>query len=166
MHDQILQIAWDALSAAVSGRPYTPHELPAPFDVSRGVFVTLEKHGELRGCMGHPLPVRASLAEEVAEVAAMAGMRDPRFPQVREDELPQIDLSVSLMTVPEPTTEDQLDAKRYGVIVTSGYRRGLLLPDLDGVDTPQHQIQICRRKGGIPAAAPVTLERFEVEKIQ
>jgi AMMECR1 domain-containing protein len=84
---------------------------------------------------------------------------------VQPEELPELDVEISILTPPEPTTSDQLDPKRYGVIVTSGWRRGVLLPDLDGVDTVDQQIHICRQKGGIPAHAPVTLERFEIVKV-
>ncbi|MCA9566810.1 MAG: AmmeMemoRadiSam system protein A [Myxococcales bacterium] len=164
MPDPLVTIAREALSAAVRGEPYAPTALDAPLDRSRGVFVTLEKAGELRGCIGHLAPTLPTLAEEVATVAVLAGTRDSRFPPVSPEELGSLQTSISLLSVPEPTTEDALDARRYGVIVTSGHRRGVLLPDLEGVDTPADQIRICRRKAGIPPHAPVTLERFTVEK--
>lgn len=95
--------------------------------------------------------------------AVSAGTRDPRFPPVRADELDQLEYSVDVLGQPEPVnTPDQLDPRQYGVIVSCGQRRGLLLPDLDGVDTAQQQIDIARQKGGIRATDPYTLQRFKV----
>jgi len=159
----LIDVARAALEA--HPRPYTPPELPPPLDAPRGVFVTLRKGGELRGCIGHLGPTRRTLAEEVAVCAVLAGHDDHRFPAVTPDELAEICYEISILTPSVPTTFQELDARRYGVIVTSGRRRGVLLPDLDGVDTPAEQIRICRRKAGIPMEAPVRLERFEVVKI-
>jgi AmmeMemoRadiSam system protein A len=159
----LLTVARDALEA-YPGR-YTPPELPDPYREARGVFVTLRKHGQLRGCIGHLAPTRRTLAEEVATLAVAAGHEDSRFPPVTPEELPELDVEISILTPPEPTTRDQLDPRRYGCIVTAGWRRGVLLPDLEGVDTVDDQIAICRRKGGIAPHEPVTLERFEVVKV-
>ena len=94
-----------------------------------------------------------------------AATRDPRFDPVRPEELKWLEISVDVLSKPERISgTDQLDVKRYGVIVSSGGRRGLLLPDLDGVDTVEEQVDIARRKGGIPEGAPLTLERFEVKR--
>jgi AmmeMemoRadiSam system protein A len=164
----LLDVARDALSAHLAGHDYTPPALDAPWDTARGVFVTWKRDGRLRGCIGHLGPTCPTLAEEVATCAVLAGTKDDRFESVTADELPVLDCSLSILTPPEPTTFDALDAKRYGVIVSDRdrpYRRGVLLPDLEGVDTPAEQIRICRRKGGIAADAPVTLQRFEIEAI-
>ena len=128
-----------------------------------GVFVSLHEHGRLRGCIGTILPVTDSIAREIIDNAVSAAARDPRFEPVRPEELPYLDISVDVLTAPERIAgPEELDVKRYGVIVSSGSKRGLLLPDLDGVDTVEEQIDIARRKGGIAEGAPVLLERFEV----
>ena len=95
--------------------------------------------------------------------AVSAASRDPRFDPITADELPLLEINVDVLGEPEDIpSADMLDVKRYGVIVTNGYRRGLLLPDLDGVDTVEDQIDIARRKAGIPAGEPLKLQRFEV----
>lgn len=128
-----------------------------------GAFVSIHKQGQLRGCIGTILPTQDSVAEEIIENAISASTRDPRFDPITADELPLLEISVDVLGEPEDIpSADMLDVKRYGVIVTNGYRRGLLLPDLDGVDTVEDQIDIARRKAGIPAGAPLKLQRFEV----
>jgi len=159
----LIAVARDALAAYPGD--YTPPELPDPWRAPRGVFVTLRKAGELRGCVGHLGPTRSTLAEEVAVCSVLAGHQDGRFDAVRPSELPQLTYEISVLTPPEPTNLEGLDPATYGVIVTSGNRRGVLLPDLDGVDTVAEQIRICRRKAGIQADAPVQLMRFQVVKV-
>ena len=128
-----------------------------------GAFVSLHKDGNLRGCIGTIYPVCLSLAQEIIDNAVSAGTRDPRFPPVKENELEDLEYSVDVLGDPEDIPdESQLDVRRYGVIVTSGYRRGLLLPNLDGVDTVQDQISIARQKAGIKDGEPIKLQRFEV----
>ena len=128
-----------------------------------GAFVSLHIHGQLRGCIGTISPMTANLASEIISNAVSAGNYDPRFSPVREDELPFLEYSVDVLSSAEPIDSmAELDVKRYGVIVSCGGRRGLLLPDLDGVDTPEQQVDIARRKGGIGKNEPYTLERFEV----
>lgn len=142
-----------------------PTDLPAALtDAHAGAFVSLHENGELRGCIGTIAPVTESLAEEIVRNAVSAAARDPRFEPVRADELPHLDISVDVLTEPEPiASPDELDPARYGVIVTKGWRRGLLLPDLEGVDTVADQIAIAKQKAGIvPADDDVELERFEV----
>ena len=126
-------------------------------------FVSLHKNGELRGCIGTLVPVQENLAEEIIENAISACSRDPRFPAVQEDELAGIDCSVDVLSEPEDieSTED-LDVKRYGVIVSKGLRRGVLLPDLEGVDTVEEQVRIAKAKAGIFDSEHVHLQRFEV----
>ena len=128
-----------------------------------GAFVSLHAHGQLRGCIGTTGPTTASVAWEIVQNAVSAGARDPRFPPVTELELDQLEYSVDVLGEPEPISSPaQLDVKKYGVIVSCGNRRGLLLPDLDSVDTVEQQIDIARQKGGISAREKYTLERFEV----
>ena len=130
----------------------------------RACFVSIkQKDGELRGCIGTILPTRRSIAEEIMENAVSASVRDPRFSPVRTEELDRLEISVDVLTEPERIdSRKELDVRRYGVIVSSGHKRGLLLPDLDGVDTVDEQISIAMRKGGITSRDAVTLERFEV----
>lgn len=144
----------------------TVHEaLPEEMTGTRaGVFVSIHKDGALRGCIGTISPVCRNVAEEIIQNAVSAGIHDPRFPSVREEELALLVYSVDVLGETEPVSgPEELDVKRYGVIVTKGRRRGLLLPNLDGVDTVSAQIGIARQKAGIrPDEEEVQLERFEV----
>ncbi len=145
-------------------RAKLPESLPEELLNTRaGVFVSLKKHGNLRGCIGTISPVTSSIAEEIMRNAVSACSEDPRFDPVREDELDEIIYSVDVLSPAEPiNTENELDVERYGVIVTSGQRRGLLLPNLEGVDTVGQQVSIAKQKAGIRPGEPVSLERFEV----
>lgn len=128
-----------------------------------GVFVSIKKHGQLRGCIGTIEGVRENIAEEIIENAISAGTRDPRFFPIEEDELEELEYSVDVLGVAEPIeSKDQLDPKRYGVIVRKGMRSGLLLPNLEGVDTVDEQIDIALSKAGIKGNDKYTMERFEV----
>ena len=141
-----------------------PDGLPEELTNTRaGAFVSIHKHGRLRGCIGTIAPTRKSLAEEIIRNAFSAATRDPRFPPIRPDELGQLEIHVDVLGDPEDIdSEAELDVKRYGVIVTRGFRRGLLLPDLDGVDDVATQVAIARQKAGIAPTEPVQLQRFEV----
>lgn len=141
-----------------------PDDLPDGLtQPTAGAFVSLHKEGRLRGCIGTISPTEASVAWEIVRNAVSAGTRDPRFPPVRAEELDDLEYSVDVLGQPEPVTSpSQLDPERYGVIVQSGGRRGLLLPHLDGVDTVEEQLDIARRKGGIRADEPYAVERFSV----
>ena len=141
-----------------------PDGLPEEMLTTRaGAFVSIHKHGQLRGCIGTILPTTGSVAEEIITNAISASTKDPRFDPITADELKWLDINVDVLGEPEDIpSADMLDVKRYGVIVTSGYKRGLLLPDLDGVDTVEQQIEIASRKGGIRPGEPVKLQRFEV----
>lgn len=128
-----------------------------------GAFVSIHIHGRLRGCIGTTGPTTASVAWEIVQNAVAAGTRDQRFPSVVPDELDLLEYDVDVLDEPESISSPaQLDVRQYGVIVSSGSRRGLLLPDLDGVDTVEQQIDIARQKGGIGAHERYTLERFKV----
>ncbi|MBP3866525.1 MAG: AmmeMemoRadiSam system protein A, partial [Eggerthellaceae bacterium] len=118
-----------------------------------GVFVSLHEHGELRGCIGTISATTGSIAEEIIQNGISACSRDPRFPAVRPDELDYLEYSVDVLGDAERIeSPDQLDVKRYGVIVTKGWKRGLLLPNLDGVDTIGYQLAIAKQKAGIDPA--------------
>jgi len=130
-----------------------------------GVFVSLKKFWKLRGCIGTFEPVCSSVGEEVIQNAISSATRDPRFPSVTKDELGDIVISVDVLSKPEQVKgEEFLDPKRYGVIVKSGFRRGLLLPDLEGVDTVEDQVRICIMKAGIDKEEKVEYFRFEVKR--
>ena len=141
-----------------------PKDLPREMmDRKAGAFVSIHEHGMLRGCIGTILPTRNNLAEEIMQNAISASTRDPRFSPIRPEELPDLDINVDVLGEPEPiSSPDQLDVKKYGVIVTKGDRRGLLLPDLPGVDTVKEQIAIAKEKAGISLEEEVELMRFEV----
>lgn len=143
-----------------------PDELTPEMKQRAGTFVSLhDSTGQLRGCIGTILPTQSNVAEEIIQNAISAATRDPRFPPVGPQELDGLDVNVDVLTMPEPISgPEQLDPKRYGVIVedTRGWRRGLLLPDLEGVDTVEYQVDIARRKAGIGPHEPVQLSRFEV----
>ena len=142
-----------------------PEGLPEEMYSRRaGVFVSLKEEGRLRGCIGTITPVRRNVAEEIIENGISAAARDPRFHAVEPEELDRLEYSVDVLgETEEIDSPEELDVKRYGVVVSRGYRRGLLLPDLEGVDTVEEQIEIARRKAGIPEdAEDIRLERFEV----
>jgi len=143
---------------------YEPQGVPDAFSKRRaGVFVSLKKHGHLRGCIGTIAPTYNNIAEEITENAISAATRDPRFHPVEREELPELDISVDILADPEPVQDmEELDPHKYGVIVSSGGRRGLLLPDLEGVDNVEEQVAIARQKAGIGPGEKVRLERFEV----
>jgi hypothetical protein len=142
-----------------------PGELTPEMTEQAGVFVSIKKRGQLRGCIGTFLPTRSNVAEEVIMNAISSATQDPRFMPVQPNELAELTYSVDVLTPPEPVeSADELDPHRYGVIVECGSRRGLLLPDLDGVDTVEQQISICRQKGFIAPDEPVRLYRFEVKR--
>lgn len=145
-----------------------PADLPRALLSRRaGAFVSIRKNGQLRGCIGTIAPAQGSLAWEIVANAVSAGCDDPRFPPVSAEELPELVYDVDVLGEPEPVAgPEELDPRRYGVIVSAGGgRRGLLLPDLDGVDTVEEQLGIAARKGGIDLDEPgVRLERFVVER--
>ena len=141
-----------------------PNDLPKDMtDKRAGAFVSIHKYGQLRGCIGTILPTTGCIGEEIIQNAISASTSDPRFPAITENELSALEISVDVLGEPEDIpSPDYLDVKKYGVIVTKGFRRGLLLPDLDGVDTVEEQIAIAKRKAGINHEEEVELQRFEV----
>lgn len=139
---------------------WVPEEL---LRVRAGAFVSVHKFGALRGCIGTIAATKENLALEIIHNAVSAVSEDPRFEPVVEDELKYLDINVDVLGQAEKISSPaMLDVKKYGVIVQSGYKRGLLLPDLDGVDTVEQQISIAKRKGGIAPGEDVDLFRFEV----
>lgn len=144
--------------------PPLPEGLPDEMTKTRaGVFVSLKIAGKLRGCIGTISAETGSIAQEITKNAVSAASQDPRFDPVRAEELPRITYSVDVLGQTERIDSiEQLDAKRYGVVVISGYRKGLLLPNLEGVDTAEEQLKIAKRKAGIPEDERCRMERFEV----
>lgn len=139
----------------LSGAEYPPRA---------GAFVSLHREGRLRGCIGTIGPTRDSLAEEIVGNAIEAATRDPRFPPLVPDELADLEIKVDVLHPPESCSLQDLDPSRYGVITTSGWRRGLLLPDLEGVDDVATQVQIAMQKAGIDPGEPCAYERFKVDR--
>lgn len=142
-----------------------PGELTPEMRERAGVFVSLKKLGALRGCVGTFEPTQENVAEEIINNAINSATRDPRFAPVTAAELPDLRYSVDVLTKPEPVeSTGQLDPKKYGAIVECGRRRGLLLPDLEGVNSVEEQIEICCHKAGIHPRDPIKLYRFEVRR--
>ena len=140
-----------------------PEDLPEELLTKRaGAFVSIHEHGKLRGCIGTIAPVRDCVAREIIDNAVSASTRDPRFDPIRAHELKWLEISVDVLGEAEPIKSPaELDVKRYGVIVTKGWKRGLLLPNLDGVDTVAYQLEIAKRKAGIsPHDDDVDLENL------
>jgi len=166
----LVELARQTIDSYVRTRrtPRPPKPLPAEAEGQAGTFVCIKtRAGDLRGCIGTIEACQPTLADEVIQNAVSAATRDPRFPPVSAAELDDLVVSVDVLTTPEPIAgPEQLDPRRYGVIVESGWRRGLLLPDLEGVDTVEEQVDIARRKAGIGRNEPVKLYRFEVKRYQ
>jgi AmmeMemoRadiSam system protein A len=142
-------------------------DLPPEFKQRAGVFICLKIKGNLRGCIGTFQPVEPTIAHETVRNAISAATSDPRFECVRADELEAIEYTVDVLTPPEKVAgKNDLDPRKYGVIVKAGGRRGLLLPDLAGVDTVDYQVGIAMQKAGISPGTPVELYRFEVKRYQ
>lgn len=165
--DTCVALARACVEAAASGGQMhlDPFCIPGDcMDRRAGAFVSIHKDGKLRGCMGTIAPVRESLAQEIASNAVAASSRDPRFPPVSADELERLEYSVDVLEAPKRIgSPDELDPARYGVVVSKGSRRGVLLPDLPGVDDVSSQIAIACAKAGIaPDEEGIVLERFEV----
>ena len=142
--------------------------MPTEDEVGRsaGCFVSLHTaDGELRGCIGTIQAVKADLIREIVHNAVSAGTRDPRFPKVSLDELKRLQIEVSVLAEPEPIRSiADLDVVRYGVVVQSGLKRGVLLPDLEGIETVVQQVSIAKRKAHIGDTEDIDLFRFGVEK--
>ncbi len=151
-------------------QPASPQALPPDMRRQAGAFVSIHRRGELRGCIGTIQATCDNVAEEVIQNAVSAATRDPRFPPIRRDELADLEIKVDVLGEPEAiSSTDELDPKRYGLIVQSlanSWKRGLLLPDLEGIDTVEKQVYWTRyHKAGITdPKEPVQMFRFEVER--
>jgi AmmeMemoRadiSam system protein A len=144
-------------------------QAPPPFRVAGACFVCLKTDaGRLRGCVGTVTPARETLAEEILWNAVGAATRDSRFRPVAADELPLLRYTVDVLESPEPAAPDELDPAEFGVIVedTTGRRRGLLLPAIEGIEEVSRQVEIARRKAGIAAGEPLKLYRFRVRRFR
>lgn len=166
-HDAYIELARASLTSYITTgtKLAVPANLPPEMTHEKaGVFVSLHKHGNLRGCIGTIASTTNSIAEEIINNAIAASTRDPRFPAVSTDEISELEISVDVLHEPERIKDiTQLDPKRYGIIVSKGFRRGLLLPNLERVDTAEEQVAIAKQKAGInPSESRVKLERFEV----
>jgi MEMO1 family protein len=148
------------------GRPLKlPDSLPPEYLQKAGSFVSLKKDGMLRGCIGTIEPVQPSLAREITANAISAALRDPRFPPVDREELDKLVISVDVLSPLERIeSKAELDPENYGVMVCSGLKKGLLLPDLEGVDTVDEQVAIAARKAGISSGEKMELYRFTVTR--
>ena len=166
MH-QIVELAKKSIEEFVrSGlKISSPKDLSPELAARAGVFICLKKHGNLRGCIGTFQPCTGSVAEEVIQNAIAAATQDPRFEPVTEDELDDLAYSVDVLSAPEKIeTIRDLDPKIYGVILAQGMKRGLLLPDLEGVDTAEEQLRIAKTKAGIWSDEQLEMFRFTVTR--
>ncbi|MDR2489124.1 MAG: AmmeMemoRadiSam system protein A [Desulfovibrio sp.] len=157
----------------LSGRP-----LPSQAEVSaidpeqalwqerKACFVSIkDKDGSLRGCIGTILPVHGSLMQEIMANAVSAAVRDPRFSPMQALELANVTISVDVLSLPEAVREGmELNPKIWGVIVMQGRKRGVLLPDLPGVNSVEQQIAIAAQKAGINNLDDIQLQRFTVTR--
>ena len=165
-NDEYVKLARASVESWVKDHRQIPVPGGLPDDmISRaaGTFVSIHKMGQLRGCIGTIAATQDNIAEEIIQNAISASTRDPRFDPITADELKFLDISVDVLGKTEDIDSmSELDVKRYGVIVSHGIKRGLLLPNLDGVDNVEQQVEIARQKGGIREDEPYTLQRFEV----
>ncbi len=146
--------------------PCVPREIPEDMKRKAGVFVSIKKNKQLRGCIGTFLPSTENIYSEIVQNAIAAATQDPRFPPVHPSELDELEYSVDILNPPEPVRSlDELDPKKYGVIVVKGWQKGLLLPDIEGVDTVDEQLRIAKIKAGInPFDPDVEIYKFTVER--
>jgi AmmeMemoRadiSam system protein A len=145
------------LAAALKG-------VEAEMSARASCFVSLKINGQLRGCIGTIEPLASNLGEEILENAVSAATRDPRFPPVDQEELPKLKVSVDVLSVPKLAQESELDPKKYGLIIEQMHRRGVLLPDLEGVNDAATQMRITAQKGGIDLRKPHKLYTFTVHR--
>lgn len=142
-------------------------ELPEILKKEAGVFVTLKKAGKLRGCMGTFKAVQKNAAYEIISNAMTAAENDPRFPEVEKEELNEISISVDILSEPEAVRDkSELDPKKYGILVKGGHQTGLLLPDLEGIETAEKQLSVAKRKAGLREDAEVEIYRFTVSRFE
>lgn len=165
--DSLVELAKKSVEIYIRGKkaPPLPEPLPPGMADRAGVFVCIKKKGQLRGCIGTFNPCYENIAMETIRNAISAATQDPRFMPVDEDELSDLVYSVDVLSPPEKVEDlTGLDPREFGVIVASGQRRGLLLPDLEGVDSVEEQLRITRMKAGIPPGEKVEIYRFRVQR--
>lgn len=141
-------------------------QIPEQFQKKAVVFVSLHKEGGLKGCAGTYLPTKENIAQEIIENAIIAATQDPRFSPVEVEELENIDISVYILTEPEPVNSlHELDPKRYGLIVSKDWQRALVLPDLEGIDTVDRQLEVAKQKAGLSEVPldQLSIQRFTVK---
>ncbi len=164
--DPYVDLATKAVEHFVVNRTALPIPKDTPdklLENRSGIFVTLFKDGQLRGCIGTIEPVQENIALEIINNAISACSRDPRFYPVDVSELHDLNISVDVLFEPEVIDSiEKLDTDKYGVIVRSQMRSGLLLPNIEGVDNVEDQVRIALSKAGISPSEDYTLERFEV----
>lgn len=167
--DQCVRLAKDTIETYLkTGKVLSPPDnLPKEMLANRaGVFVSIhQKDGSLRGCIGTFMPTKENLAQEIIANTLASATQDPRFPSVTSVELSSLVYSVDILSQPRPCIRKELNPKKYGLIVsTEDGRRGLLLPDIPGVETPGQQLEICCHKAGIAPDEKTKLEVFTVER--
>lgn len=166
-HDEVVRLAQEVIMSYVSqGKVQTSVTLPHDLPQQAACFVSLHEidSHQLRGCMGTLEPHQESLFDEIVQNAISASTRDPRFPPVGTQELDNLSVNVDILSASEPTDREQLNARVYGVIVSQGFKRGVLLPDLEGVDSVEEQLSIACMKAGIDPLSEYAIERFTVER--
>lgn len=163
----LLQIAHHAILSELSGQTWQEEPVPAKLRDPRGVFTTLYLQGELRGCVGYAMPV-APLHRAVDETARAAAFEDSRFLPVSRAEAPLLEISLSVLSLLFPILPELVEVGRHGLVVSLGFSRGLLLPQVPseyGWDRKTFLEQTCH-KAGLPADAwrrGAKLEAFSAE---
>ena len=169
LNNFIINLAREAVKEYIleGRRKEEPENLPDQLKKRRGVFVSLKKNGKLRGCIGTTEPTQENIAQEIISNAISSCSHDPRFVQVQPDEIDNLDISVDILGKKEPVSDrNELDPEKYGIIVEGGHQTGLLLPDLEGVDTVKKQIEIARKKAGLTAEQDIDIYRFQVTRFE
>ena len=168
----IVELAKETVEMFVQDKETPRPRMVVPeMEEQAGVFVSIHKHGQLRGCIGTFEPAQPNVAQEIIRNAVASATRDYRFfpdpGPISEEELPELTYKVDILTNPEPVrNEADLDPRKYGVLVVYGAKKGILLPDLPGVDSANQQIEIARSKAGISLDEPAQLFRFEVRRFE
>lgn len=170
LKDYIINLAREAIKVYLKeGKLISPPNLPEYLKRKAGVFVSLHKKstGELRGCIGTIIPATSNVAEEIIRNAISSATEDPRFLPLDLSELEDIEISVDVLSPLEEIRDiSELDPKRYGIVVEKGWRRGVLLPDLEGVNTVEEQLRIALMKAGISPSENFKIYRFSVERFK
>jgi len=152
----------------INPSPDLPKEM---IEKRAGTFVTIKKGNRLRGCIGTYLPTQENIAKEIIQNAISAATEDYRFEQIKPEELPFLNYSVYILSEPKQIQNiSELDPKKYGILIktlSSPLKSALLLPDLEGIETPEQQIAICCQKGGIdPYNEKIIIYKFSAKKYE